>query len=163
MTKKELALTKGDYPVIQNSLTPLGLYKDFNRDEGGVFVISAGAAGEVGYLKEKFWAADDCFTFTPIHSNSIGQKYLYHVLINESLNIKRMVRKASIPRISKGSLLKLKIPLPPLEKQKEIVEILDKFEKLTNDISQGLPAEIAARRKQYEYYRNKLLTFNELP
>ena len=67
-----------------------------------------------------------------------------------------------VRRVHLKDLAKVIIPLPPLEKQAEIAEILDKFEKLTNDISQGLPAEIAARRKQYEYYRNKLLTFNEL-
>ena len=50
-------------------------------------------------------------------------------------------------------MAKIKIPVPSLEKQKQIVSILDKFEKLTNDISVGLPAEIEARRKQYEYYR----------
>ena len=56
------------------------------------------------------------------------------------------------------------IPLvvPSLEEQQKIVDILDKFEKLTNDISDGLPAEIEARRIQYEYYRNKLLNFKEL-
>ena len=51
------------------------------------------------------------------------------------------------------------IPLPPLSEQRRIVEILDRFEALTNDLQAGLPAEIAARRQQYEYYREKLLTF----
>lgn len=54
---------------------------------------------------------------------------------------------------------KLQIPIPPMEEQQRIVAILDKFEALVNDISEGLPAEIAARRRQYEYYRDKLLTF----
>ena len=52
--------------------------------------------------------------------------------------------------------------IPTLEKQKEIVKTLDRFDKLCNDISDGLPAEIEARQKQYEYYRDKLLTFKEL-
>jgi type I restriction enzyme S subunit len=56
---------------------------------------------------------------------------------------------------------KFPIPLPPLSEQERIVGILDKFDKLINDLSIGLPAEIQARKKQYEYYRNKLLTFNE--
>ena len=56
----------------------------------------------------------------------------------------------------------LKIPLPPLQEQERIVKILDKFDKLVNDISEGIPAEIEARRKQYEYYRNKLLNFKEI-
>ncbi len=57
------------------------------------------------------------------------------------------------------SLSKISIPLPPLSEQRRIVEILDRFEALTNDLQAGLPAEIAARRQQYEYYREKLLTF----
>ena len=56
---------------------------------------------------------------------------------------------------------KIKIPIPPIQVQKEIVRILDQFDTLVNDIKQGLPAEISARRKQYEYYRDKLLTFKE--
>lgn len=56
---------------------------------------------------------------------------------------------------------KYPIPVPPLEEQARIVAILDKFDALVNDLSSGLPAEIAARRKQYEYYRDRLLTFKE--
>ncbi len=56
---------------------------------------------------------------------------------------------------------RFKIPLPPLAVQEEIVKILDKFDALVNSISEGLPAEIKARRQQYEYYRNKLLSFKE--
>ncbi len=53
------------------------------------------------------------------------------------------------------------IPLPPLEEQQRIVSILDRFDALCNDLQSGLPAEIEARKKQYEYYRDKLLTFKE--
>ena len=56
---------------------------------------------------------------------------------------------------------KIIIPVPPLPEQERIVAILDKFDSLVNDISEGLPAELTARRQQYEYYRNKLLTFDE--
>ncbi|HDR0681040.1 TPA: restriction endonuclease subunit S, partial [Pasteurella multocida] len=69
------------------------------------------------------------------------------------------VRKASVPRLSRISIEKLKIPLPPLATQQKIVDILDKFETLTHSITEGLPKEIELRRKQYEYYREKLLTF----
>lgn len=64
-------------------------------------------------------------------------------------------------KFNKTDFEKLIIPIPPLEEQTRIVQILDRFDKLCNDISEGLPAEIEARRKQYEYYRDKLLSFNE--
>ncbi|MDE7468941.1 MAG: restriction endonuclease subunit S, partial [Desulfovibrionaceae bacterium] len=66
------------------------------------------------------------------------------------------------PKLMSNVIQKIKIPLPPLSEQERIVNILDKFDTLVNDISQGLPAEIEARQKQYEYYRNKLLTFKEI-
>ena len=56
---------------------------------------------------------------------------------------------------------KVRIPIPALDEQARIVHILDRFEALTTDIAHGLPAEIEARRKQYEYYRDKLLTFKK--
>ena len=68
----------------------------------------------------------------------------------------------SMPQISLDVTEKYKIPILTIEEQEMIVKILDKFEKLCNDISEGLPAEIDARKQQYEYYRDKLLTFKEL-
>ena len=59
----------------------------------------------------------------------------------------------------KKAVMEYSIPIPPLEEQERIVSILDRFEALTTDLQSGLPAEIEARRKQYEYYREKLLTF----
>ena len=64
--------------------------------------------------------------------------------------------------VSAKSLAKILIPIPSLEEQNRIVSILDKFDALVSDISEGLPAEITARRQQYEHYRNKLLTFQEV-
>jgi type I restriction enzyme S subunit len=65
-------------------------------------------------------------------------------------------------KLTKGKMLEIKIPIPPLAEQERIVAILDKFDALVNDISVGLPAELNARRKQYEYYRDKLLTFSPI-
>ncbi len=66
-----------------------------------------------------------------------------------------------MPRGDKKMIMKYKVPLPSPQEQARIVAILDKFDALVNDLSSGLPAEIAARRQQYEHYRNKLLTFTE--
>ena len=68
-------------------------------------------------------------------------------------------KKGSVPYITLPMLTDFLIPVPPLSEQERIVSILDRFEALTTDLQSGLPAEIEARRKQYEYYREKLLTF----
>lgn len=72
------------------------------------------------------------------------------------------VRKAGIPTLASASILSLQVPILPMSEQLRIVEILDRFSEITSNLSIGLPAEIEARRKQYEYYRDKLLTFKEL-
>lgn len=66
------------------------------------------------------------------------------------------------PKLMSNVMGNIKIPVPPLPVQQHIVAILDRFDTLCNDLTSGLPAEIAARQKQYEYYRDKLLTFKEL-
>ena len=145
------------YPVYQNALKPLGYYTDKNRNANSVFVIGAGAAGEIGYSYVDYWAADDCFTF--VCDDKLNQRYLYFLLMSKQACLKNNVRKSSIPRLPRIALENMEIPVPPLEEQEHIVSILDRFDKLCNDISEGLPAEIEARQKQYEYYRDKLLTF----
>ena len=94
--------------------------------------------------------------------NNITLKFIYYYLKN---NVKyfrqRGSQMGSMPQISLDVTEKYKIPILPIEEQERIVSILDKFDKLCNDITQGLPVEIEARRKQYEYYRDKLLNFKE--
>lgn len=156
LVKSELS-TSGNYAVYQNSMIPLGYYSKSNVSEGTTFVISAGSAGEIGYSPNRFWAADDVYYF--VFNDGVCSKYVYYFLLIKQQSIKRQVRRASVPRLSKTAFEKLKIPIPPLAEQQRIVSILDKFEALTTSISEGLPKEIELRRKQYEYYRNQLLSF----
>lgn len=72
-----------------------------------------------------------------------------------------MVSTGGQPQFNANVLKLIQIPVPPIEEQKRVVGLLDKFDALVNDLSAGLPAELSARRKQYEYYRDKLLTFEE--
>lgn len=69
----------------------------------------------------------------------------------------------TIARLYNDNIIRAKITVPSLGEQKRITSILDRFDTLCNDLSAGLPAEIEARQKQYEYYRDKLLSFKELP
>ncbi len=149
----------GTYPVFQNSLIPLGYYDKYNRNSLTAYVIGAGAAGEIGFSDVDFWAADDCYTFDC--AKELNSRYLYFVLLSQKSNILSKVRKSSIPRLPRTVLENLIVPLPSIETQNKIVSILDRFDELCNGISKGLPAEIEARKKQYEYYRDALLSFDE--
>ena len=85
-------------------------------------------------------------------------KYVYYWLYKEYYKLKAL-GEGSQSNISGKKIKSYAIPIPPLSEQQRIVSILDKFESLVNDLSEGLPAEIAVVQEQYEYYRNKLLTF----
>ena len=145
----------GLYPVYQNSLTPLGYHSQWNYPAETTFLIVAGAAGEIGYSTCNFWAADDCFPL--VCGENLSSRYLYHVMLWLQPTILSRVRKASIPRLSRDSIERLTIPVPPLEIQHEIVRILDTFTELTSELTENLSMELTARKQQYEYYRNKLL------
>ena len=99
-----------------------------------------------------------------IYTHEQNPKFIAYLFQTERfLAFKKMnVSGTKVTRISGDSLAKYPIPIPPLELQEKIVAILDRFETLINDLTNGLPAEIAAVKDQYEYYRNKLLTFKKL-
>lgn len=103
---------------------------------------------------------DACY----IYKHNINPKYISYYLRSNVYHtqIKKYVSIGKICSISSQGIGKALIPVPSLEEQQRIVDILDKFDKLVNDISEGIPTEIAARQKQYEYYRDKLLTFKEV-
>ena len=90
----------------------------------------------------------------------INKRFLYHYLRLQETNLYLMAGGGIQPNLSSRDIQeKLQIPLPPLSEQARIVEILDKFDTLTNSISEGLPLEIQLRKQQYEYYREQLLAF----
>lgn len=89
-------------------------------------------------------------------------RYIYYCITSAFPSyVDSQKTEGAVPHISLKDISNFKIPFPPIEEQRRIASILDRFDKLCNDISEGLPAEIEARRKQYEYYRDKLLSFNE--
>jgi len=153
VVKKQLE-SIGKIPVYQNSLVPLGYYDKSNCKKNTTFIIGAGAAGEIGFSNIDFWAADDCYYFEC--SQKIINKYIYYVLLSKSSVIKSKVRRASIPRLSRLVIEEIKIPLPPLEVQEEIVRILDNFTGLISELER----ELILRKKQYEYYKDKLFDFS---
>lgn len=98
-----------------------------------------------------------------VFRHNINPKYVAYFFQTQTFfaQKKRYAYGAKVIDIKTEDLAKIVIPVPPLELQEKIVTILDRFETLVNDLSEGLPAEIAAVKEQYEYYRNRLLTFKE--
>ena len=96
------------------------------------------------------------------NANIVNVKYLRYI-IESQIGVRELRKHTlvhAVPiKINKEDIGKIQIPIPPLSEQRRIVAILDKFEALVNDLTEGLPAEIAARQEQYEYYRDKLLSF----
>ena len=99
--------------------------------------------------------------FTVNRTHLISTKYLYYVL-NRNRQLLRYDNGADQTNLRKNDILNISIAIPTIEEQQKITDILDRFDSICNDLSIGLPAEIEARKKQYEYYRDKLLTFKEL-
>lgn len=113
---------------------------------------------DVIYYDKPFTFKNEMWAYTA--NEAVTVKYLYYLLKNDIKYFRnKAIGMGSLPQISIGVTENYKIPIPPLEVQGEIVAILDKFESMCNSLTEGLPAEIEARKKQYEYYRDKLLSF----
>ena len=137
-----------------------------NIESGDVLFSGTGTIGQVAVVHESpsNWnIKEGVYAIKPI-TCIISPFFLRYLL--ESKNIKDSIMKrvagGTVQSISMAELKNIVIPIPPLELQEKIVAILDRFETLVNDLTNGLPAEIAAVKDQYEYYRNKLLTFKKL-
>ncbi|GAA9925785.1 restriction endonuclease subunit S [Helicobacter pylori] len=160
VTKKEI-LDKGKYPVVSGGIGFMGYLNEYNREENTITIAQYGTAGFVNWQNQKFWANDVCFSVIP--KETLINRYLYYVLTNMQNYLYSISNRSAIPySISSNNIMQITIPIPPLEIQQEIVKILDQFLALTTDLQAGIPAEIEARKKQYEYYREKLLTFKPL-
>ena len=147
-----------------------------------------GASGIVDYVKDYIFDGDYLLVSedganllarsTPIAFSISGKNWVNnhaHVLKFDCYETRRFVEfylnsidlapyisGGAQPKLNQKNLNRIEIPLPSQERQKYIVEILDRFDTICNDLTSGLPAEIEARQKQYEYYRDKLLTFKEV-
>ena len=135
--------------------------------DGDIILSCSGTVGRTSIIKptDEKGVINQALLILRVNSKKINVRFLEHFL-NSSYGRKKILSNtngsAQVNICKREDFEKIKIPLPNIDEQNKIVNILDRFDKLCNDILEGLPAEIEARRKQYEYYRNKLLTFKEL-
>lgn len=126
--------------------------------KGTILVSASGTIGRcVVYEGEEAYYQDSNIVWLDNDESIVLNTYLYHYYQIVNWN----TEGGTIKRLYNDRFASTPIPIPPLELQEKIVSILDRFETLVNDLSEGLPAEIAAVKEQYEYYRNRLLTFKE--
>ena len=128
----------------------------FAYDKPSVLIPRKGSLDKLYYVDVPFWTVDTIF-YTVIDTKIVEPKYIFYVLQKEHLE--KLNNAGGVPSLTQAVISKVKIPVPPMPVQREIVRILDNFTELTEEITEKLTAELTARKKQYEYYRDTLLTF----
>ncbi|MCY3985914.1 MAG: restriction endonuclease subunit S [Candidatus Dadabacteria bacterium] len=144
-------------------VTPQAVKNDYLFPANSIIIATTATIGEHALITVDS-LANQQFTFLTKKVNrsvEIDMKFMFYYGYVLGEWCRNNTNAASFASVDMKKFKKFKIPIPPIAEQKRIVSILDKFEALVDDISIGLPAELAARRKQYEYYRTKLLTFSE--
>jgi len=153
----------GTFGKLPNAFISQEIFDEYRRKfsfpkKGDVLLSASGTIGRrVIYDGKPAYFQDSNIIWIDNDESKVLNMFLYYLYST----VTWQTEGGTIKRLYNDNLKKIQIPIPPLSKQKEIVAILDKFDALVNDISTGLPAEIAARKKQYEYYRNQLLMFND--
>lgn len=160
-TKKQLAYTiarrgwSGAYVYGSNGI--VGTHSEYNSEDSPVIGHIGAYAGIVNFGKGKHFVTYNGVICKLICEN-VNPRYGYHQLLKQDFN--SLAKNSSQPFVSYKELNSVKIPIPTIDEQERIVTILDKFDILTTSISEGLPKEIKLRKQQYEYYRDRLLSFN---
>ncbi|WP_284149215.1 restriction endonuclease subunit S [Leptospira interrogans] len=143
------------YPIFGNGAEVYGYTDRYRIDKDAVTISSIGAnTGTIYFRKAHFTPIIRLKVVIP-KQEGILPRYLFHALSSIAIGSK----SSSVPNMNAADVKRISIPIPPLAEQERIVAILDKFDALTSSISEGLPREIRLRQKQYEYYRELLLSF----
>ena len=149
---------KYSVPIISNGIGENALYGYTDApkvEEPAVTVAARGTIGYAEYRDYPFYPIIRLLTAIPKDSTVVNTKYLYYCLQGKQYS----VPMGGIPQLTAPELKKVEIPIPSLDVQNRIVQVLDNFDAICTDLNIGLPAEIEARQKQYEFYRDQLLTF----
>ena len=156
------AVEDGKYPFFVRSQEPLRK-NNYEYDETAIITAGDGVGvGKVYHYIEGKYALHQRAYRIHINTPEVVPKYYFHYMKAKFLPyIQKTMFQGSVASIRRPMLNAFPVPVPPLDVQNRIVNVLDNFEKICSDLNIGLPAEIEARQKQYEYYRDKLLTFAE--
>lgn len=146
-------------PIISNGVGKNAIYGYTDEAKVTETAVTVAARGTIGYAEYRdypYYPIIRLITLIPIATDELNPKYLYYCLQGRQYS----VPITGIPQLTAPMIRQVGIPIPKLEIQKKIVHVLDNFDAICSDLNIGLPAEIEARQKQYEYYRDALLSFN---
>ena len=132
----------------------------FAYNKPTVLIPRKGSITNIFYVDEPFWNVDTIY-YTELDLDKIIPKFFYYFMT--TIDIMQVDTGSGRPSLTQAILNEIKIPLPTLEEQARIISLLDKFDTLTTSLQEGLPREIELRQKQYEYYRDLLLSFPASP
>ena len=153
---KEKQSDESKYPVFNGGISPTGYYDEYNNTGSKIIISARGAnAGFVNRIETEYWAGNSCYSLGVIDETRVNYNFIFYYLKDNQSKFIEQQQKGGIPAVSKKQVEEFSIPIPPLPIQQEIVTILDKFTQLEAE----LEAELEARSRQYEYYRNQLLSF----
>ena len=158
---KNLLTEDGLYPAYNGGQTYSGRTNDYNVEANTIIVSQGGAsAGFVNFVDTKFWANAHCYYILPDETR-VNNRFVYHFVKMNQKYLMDFQHGAGIPALKADKLSKLLLPIPPLEIQEKIVQILDKFTAYVTELTSELPSELTSRKKQYSFYRDKLLSFED--
>ena len=154
---KNLLTEDGLYPAYNGGQTYSGRTNDYNVEANTIIVSQGGAsAGFVNFVDTKFWANAHCYYILPDETR-VNNRFVYHFVKMNQKYLMDFQHGAGIPALKSDKLSKLLIPIPPLEIQEKIVQILDKMTEYVTELT----SELTSRKKQYSFYRDKLLSFED--
>lgn len=149
------SLGAGDVPVY-GSGGVMTHVDSFAYDKPTVLIPRKGSITNIFYVDEPFWNVDTIY-YTEIDTTQLVPKFFYYFM--RTIDLMKLDTGSGRPSLTQAVLNNISVPVPSIKKQEHIVGLLDKFDALTNSITEGLPREIELRQKQYEYYRDLLLSF----
>lgn len=149
---KSAMISDAPYPVVNGGVEYSGYTENFNSPANSITISQGGAsAGYTQWINCDFWAGAHCYVVVPY--DNINKRYLFHVLKENESRMMESKQGAGIPGLNRKAVYSLVIPLPPLAVQKEIVEILDTFTGMIDNLQK----ELEQRQKQFEYYCESLV------